>query len=77
VAGPLERLFKIDAGAETDQEFVWIYRCASEGPFTLNAEEVERGDWFAPAKVSQWIQERPQDFAPAFVFLWGKLADFK
>src|ERR1051326_386591 len=26
------RLFKIDACEETDQEFVWVYRCESEGP---------------------------------------------
>ena len=25
------RLFKIDACAETDQEFVWVYRCENEG----------------------------------------------
>src|SRR6266705_2842483 len=31
VAQPLERLFKIAAGEETDQEFVWVYRCQSDG----------------------------------------------
>src|SRR5450432_2467887 len=33
-----ELLFNIAAGAETDQEFVRVYRCASEGPFQLNAD---------------------------------------
>ena len=74
VAQPLKRLFKIDACEETDQEFVWVYRCASEGPFDLNAEEIDRGDWFSPESVSQWMSERPHDFATALLLLWKKLA---
>ena len=68
-----KRLFKINACAETDAEFVWVYRCESDGPFELNADEIERGDWLLPAEVSRRIHERPQDFAPAFVFIWSKL----
>src|SRR5436189_5973047 len=40
VAQPLARLFKVDACKETDQEFVWVYRCQSDGPFALNAEDI-------------------------------------
>ncbi len=68
-----KRLFKIDACAETDAEFVWVYRCENEGPFTLHPDEIDRGDWFTPATVTSWIRERPQEFAPAFVFIWSKL----
>ena len=67
-----ERLFKIAACAETDQEFVWVYRCQSDGPFALNAEEIERGGWFAPAEVTRWMAERPQDFAGALLLIWKK-----
>ena len=68
-----KRLFKINACPETDAEFVWVYRCGSEGPFVLHPEEIERGDWFAPAFVTSWIRERPEELAPAFVFIWSKL----
>jgi isopentenyldiphosphate isomerase len=68
---PLQKLFKIDACAETDAEFVWIYRCQSEGPFQLHPDEIETGGWFAPEKVTSWIAERPEDFATAFVLIWG------
>jgi isopentenyldiphosphate isomerase len=70
LAQPPERLFKIDAGRETGWEFCWIYRCASEGPFTLHPDEIETGEWFAPAAVTQWVNEKPQDFASAFVLIW-------
>jgi isopentenyl-diphosphate delta-isomerase type 1 len=68
-----QKLFKIPACKETDQEFVWVYRCENEGPFELNADEIDSGGWFSPEKLSQWIQERPQEFAPAFLFIWEKL----
>jgi isopentenyl-diphosphate delta-isomerase len=73
VAQPLERLFKLNACVETDQEFVWVYRCQSEGPFELNADEIERGGWFASEEITHWLAERPQEFAAAFVAIWKRL----
>jgi isopentenyldiphosphate isomerase len=67
-----KRLFKIEACEQTGQEFVRLYQCAGEGPFTLHPEEIERGDWFDRERVTAWIEERPQDFTPAFVLLWQK-----
>jgi len=67
---PPARLFKINACAETDQEFVWVYRGYAEGPFQLNTEEIDRGEWFERTAVSLWIRERPEDFATAFVLIW-------
>ena len=69
-----ERLFKITARPETDQEFVWVYRCESEGPFELNRDEIDRGDWFSSDEVSRWIKERPEEFATAFLLIWKKMA---
>src|SRR5690349_1155001 len=43
-----ERLFKLPASPETDQEHVWVYRAQAEGPFNLQPEEIERGGWFDP-----------------------------
>jgi isopentenyldiphosphate isomerase len=66
----LEKLFKVDAREETGWEFCWIYRCESEGPFVLHPDEIETGDWFAPGAVTKWVDEKPQDFASAFVLIW-------
>lgn len=70
---PPRRLFKIDACEETDAEFVWIYRCESEGPFTLHPEEIDEGGWFALDEVGRWMRERPQDFASALLLIWQRL----
>lgn len=77
LAQPPERLFKFDACGATDQEFVWVYRTQHEGPFTLHPEEIETGNWFAPAEVTRWVAERPQEFATAFVVIWQRLSASK
>jgi isopentenyldiphosphate isomerase len=70
---PLEKLFKISACPQTDQEHVWVYRCGAEGPFALDPREIETGNWHSPAEIDEWIKQAPGDFATAFIFLWGRL----
>jgi len=70
---PAQRLFKLAASAQTDQEHVWVYRGKAEGPFTLHPEEIERGGWFAPTEVTKWMAERPQDFASALLAIWERV----
>lgn len=68
-----QRLFKLPASAETDQEHLWVYRCEAEGPFQLHPEEIECGGWFAPLQVTRWIEQRPQDFAGALLVIWNRV----
>ena len=65
-------LFKIEAREETGQEFVWVYRVDADGPFTLQPDEIERGDWFSPEAIDRWVAERPHEIAPAFLYIWPK-----
>ncbi len=67
------RLFRIEACADTGQEFVWVYRCESDGPFTLHPEEIDRGGWFTPDEVARWMAERPHEFASALLLIWKLL----
>jgi isopentenyldiphosphate isomerase len=73
LAQPLEKLFKIGACKETGEEFVWVYRCHAEGPFTLHPEEIERGDWFAVPSLNRWVAEKPHEFASGFVLIWREM----
>ena len=74
LAEPPERLFKVSACPETGWEFCWIYRCASEGPFTLHPDEIETGGWFPVEAVTRWVNESPGDFASCFVLLWKRFS---
>jgi isopentenyl-diphosphate Delta-isomerase len=73
IPAPPERLFKIDACAGTGWEFVWIYRCRSEGPFSLHPDEIDSGDWFSAAKLEEWLIRRPAEFAGAVPLIWAEL----
>ena len=68
---PPERLFKIAACAETDQEHIWVYRHNCEGPFCLHPEEIEGGEWFTAAQIDEALRTRLHEFASAFVMVWG------
>jgi isopentenyldiphosphate isomerase len=69
------RCLRLPACAETGQEFVWVYRVASEGPFTLLAEEIEQGAWWPLPKVVQVLREDPGRFAASFRLIWRRLAE--
>lgn len=70
---PPRRLLKIEAREETGQEFVWVYRVEAEGPFILQADEIESGDWFSVEEIDRWLAERPAELAPAFLFIWPRV----
>jgi isopentenyl-diphosphate Delta-isomerase len=74
VSGPeaLMPLFKLPASEETGWEFVWVYRMQSLGPFALHPAEIERGEWWSAAELTQAIADRPEEFARAFRFIWGR-----
>ena len=65
-----ERVLKEAPCKQTGYEFVWLYRCKSEGPFQLDPEEVSGGKWINVEALNAWIEERPRDFAWSFTYLW-------
>ena len=69
-AEPPERLFKLPASSDTDNEFVWVYRCRGEGPFVLHPEEIDSGSWLSLGEISRLILERPDDYARSFRLVW-------
>ncbi len=67
----LERVLKESPCPQTGQEFVWLYRCKSEGPFTLDPDEVSEGKWIDIDALNAWIEQAPRDFSWSFVHLWA------
>jgi 8-oxo-dGTP pyrophosphatase MutT (NUDIX family) len=68
---PLQVLF--DNYYEDKDNCVWgrIFRCQSEGPFTFQAEEVECGQFLAPAQVLERARQEP--FTPDGILLLEKM----
>ena len=68
----LQRVFKTSPCEQTSQEFVWLYDCKAEGPFTLNPEECCDGKWIKLLELNEWLRESPDDFAKSFIYLWRR-----
>lgn len=67
-----KRVFKEAACEQTGQEFVWVYQCKSEGPFTLDPQESIEGRWIGISELGEWMQSSPREFAGSFRYLWEK-----
>ena len=72
-----EKLFKVAACPETGQEFVWVYRCQSNGPFELQPEEVTEGHFYDRADLERWLARAPEDFATGFILVWERFLAFE
>jgi isopentenyl-diphosphate delta-isomerase type 1 len=64
------RWFRIEACAETAQEYCWVYRLRHDGPFVLHPEEIERGEWLAPEELARKMAAHPEDYCSAFTLIW-------
>jgi 16S rRNA (adenine1518-N6/adenine1519-N6)-dimethyltransferase len=65
-----ERVLKIEASPETDQEFVELHVVRHDGAVRWPPDEVRTGEWFRPEEVTEWVEARPGDFARGFRTCW-------
>lgn len=72
VTEPPERWFRVQACEETGQEFCWVYRLRSSGPFVLHPDEIEGGDWLEPEELTRRIAAKPGDFCSSFRLIWAQ-----
>ncbi|MAZ62266.1 MAG: NUDIX hydrolase [Euryarchaeota archaeon] len=68
-----EKIFKVDSCKETDNEFSWIFRHFSEGPFSPNLDEISEIKWFTMQSLDDSNLEDSAVFSPAFSLIWSKL----
>jgi len=66
----LDPLFKLPASRGTGYEFLWIYRCNHEGPFELNPDEIDSGQWRNPKGLTAIMDAHPKDYAPSLRTVW-------
>jgi len=71
----LEFLFQLLPGDDTGQEFINVYRVSAEGPFTLQPEEIETGEWVEPARLMERMKLEPSSYASAFRSAMAQLLD--
>jgi 8-oxo-dGTP pyrophosphatase MutT (NUDIX family) len=70
LADALELLFKLSATAAIGMEFIQVYRCINDGPFTLAADEIDQGDWFSVAEITERIEADDPLLTETFKTIW-------
>ncbi|MEM9161362.1 MAG: NUDIX domain-containing protein [Verrucomicrobiota bacterium] len=62
----LEFLFLLRPSEETGQEFIKVYRSKGDGPFRLNLDEIEIGEWMNIPNLLERVEYTPKRFSSAF-----------
>jgi isopentenyldiphosphate isomerase len=77
IAQALQPLFKLPASDVTDQEHVMLYECVTDLPPKPNPEEIVWGGFMRPDELTRNMDANPDDYVPAFIFLWKEYLNRK
>ncbi len=72
VGRPLEQLFRLPASPITDMEHCIVYRCINEGPFELEAEEIDQGAWISSTEMDRRVSEDDPTQTQVLQLIWKK-----
>ncbi|WP_431067373.1 NUDIX hydrolase [Methylotuvimicrobium sp.] len=68
----LSPLFKLSATPVTGMEFIEVYRCDHNGPFSLATEEIEEGRWFDTKEIDARVNDDDPTLTETFKSLWQR-----
>ena len=72
VNSPLEELFRLAASPITGMEHCIVYRCMNDGPFELQAEEIDDGDWISLSEMDRRMTEEDPVITNVLRYIWNK-----
>lgn len=74
VSTPLEQLFRLPASPITDMEHCIVYRHIHEGPFELEAEEIDEGAWITGREMDRRVSEDDSTMTLVLQYIWKKFS---
>ena len=72
-AEDLKYQFMMPPLAETGFELATVYTVLSDQTLHLDPDEVADGVWLAPAQVTQWVRQTPEELTLVFRQIWQQL----
>jgi isopentenyl-diphosphate Delta-isomerase len=72
ISGCMEEVFRVKASEITDHEHVVLFRIMTDRAPIPNLDELQWGGFIQPAELTQMMSEAPEEFVPAFIFLWNE-----
>ena len=74
VTAPLEQLFRLVASPITDMEHCIVYRCVSDGPFKLEAAEIDEGAWISAGEMGRRVSGDDLTMTLVLKYIWKKFS---
>ena len=74
IVGPvlLDQLFRLQASPVTGMEHCIVYRCIHDGPFELQAEEIDEGTWISLSEMDRRVAEPDPELTGVIRLIWNK-----
>jgi len=72
IAESLQFLFKLSPTPQLGMEFIQVYRCIHNGPFILNKDEIDQGNWYSIKDVSMRVKKCDSTLTETFKIIWNQ-----
>ncbi len=72
VNASLDELFRLPATPVTGMEHCIVYRCLHDGPFELQAEEIDEGAWINLGEMDRRVAEEDPELTGVLRYIWNK-----
>jgi isopentenyl-diphosphate Delta-isomerase len=72
IRAEVKEVLRVPASERTDNEHVVLFQVMTESEPAPNAEEIQWGEFMSRERVTQLVEETPEDFVPTFILLWRK-----
>jgi len=72
VKTPLDELFRLPASSITGMEHCIIYRCINDGPFELQADEIDEGIWINQSEMDRRVSGEDPDLTRVLRYIWKR-----
>lgn len=70
VSAALTALFKLEPTPELGMEFIQVYACRHDGPFTLAEEEIDEIRWLNQNEVDKRVNDNDATLTETFRIIW-------
>jgi len=75
VSADLSELFKLEPTPELGMEFIQVFSCLHNGPFTLAAEEIDECRWLGLDEVNGRVEKNEASLTETFKSIWRRYRD--
>jgi len=72
IAETLQFLFKLSPTPQLGMEFIQVYRCSHNGPFILNQDEIDEGNWYSIKDISNRVKKGDSTLTKTFKIIWNQ-----